>query len=863
MPGGKRKVYRFRIENSFSYTKNFKLLKEQSFGFDKLKDLAVALFKSKASKDEASKKVVKRNKIIMKGAMNKLFLYIGGAVVVLGIIFILMMSMMGGVQSVKAPSGPLSQISFKIIGSGVASYGEQSGVFTPFVVLEGNSSGVDNVYVQMEAATSPLPHTIYVLRSRAEQASGFNRFLTSLKSNFEGVGITVNELYLEDLDSVPPDSGAVVVIPTGYLPVELTKPDSDPSYNLRELVDSGLNVIYIGNDFTEGLLSQDRGRLIPGKDYSVSQIKSNLKLSSGSPSSSSDLKFISPKYTWTYEGNRASTSVIYGCVSVIKIGTGHLIVFPNSLDGGWTTPEDAASDVYKVIAEREWLTNYGEYLGSTSLLPVELHNGSFNALVFPNTGALNLTKGYAKVYVVGYSGDSKLPSAVASKYLKVSRNVKGTLSGPSVMLPTSLVNQTYRLKAYLNGDPNLYKQPVAIMVSIYNASYDPVSSELFTKQMIIPVEYSLESNFRPNVFTGNYLVKLYDPAGRTLAQMVFRVPDLSLEPIVLDWKRKRFRFKLISPETETDLTKALDGSTVIVDGKFKTTISVETVSNNVYAYFEVNDPKFNPVGQHTFKFTAVEGLTWSGSGTIYKEVWEEPYFIITLLVSGLLGVIGYLFKAKDTIKYSLDVPEFEVRKRVKVPLSTATIVQLIERLDKEYGWKYVPLKLKEIKSGLAKIHWQGRPLMVTDFNLKVILDILISRGIVREYLGYYGLEQWVKESGKSFEYLAMYRAVRDILITHAVRFTQLGESKFSDLHISTRKGEFEVVFSVGDPVAKALRALKSDNKVIVLFPTSDDLLVFWDRLYLFGIRVALFIIGYLKGVIHVMDFEEFKEFISK
>ena len=192
-----------------------------------------------------------------------------------------------------------------------------------------------------------------------------------------------------------------------------------------------------------------------------------------------------------------------------------------------------------------------------------------------------------------------------------------------------------------------------------------------------------------------------------------------------------------------------------------------------------------PEGKHYFEFTA---------GKLSKKItisnvkpppplFGDPIFWVAMLLSGGIVGAGMLFARKEEVYFAIDIPDFPLVYRTKIALPTSTVLEVFDKVNENYRWKYTPLTLHEIKNGFKEIYDQGKPRIISDYNVEFLLNKLEKRGLVKEALDYYGLTRWEKESGHSIVYLAMMRKLRDVCINNAVPFTQLDESPVADSEI--------------------------------------------------------------------------------
>ncbi|MGB9635596.1 MAG: hypothetical protein ACPL0A_03910, partial [Candidatus Micrarchaeia archaeon] len=261
------KSYKFTLKKKKEYTVKFKPLKEKSVGMDKIREIALAFIKTKTGKgDVKSAETMQKNKPILKGVMRKLFVYLGAVLILIGIIFAYILFMMqgAGIGVVAPVAREVPSLQLDIIDYGLANINGH-GVYTPYVILHARGNNVKEIGVFMEASDGPLYDGIYVLNSRREQGSRYSEFKDELQREFSKFGVSVNEIYLEELESLPEGSHPLIIVPTGFMPASLASPHGSGK-NAVELTRKGATIIYIGFGFDQGLMDERRGRIFPGTD---------------------------------------------------------------------------------------------------------------------------------------------------------------------------------------------------------------------------------------------------------------------------------------------------------------------------------------------------------------------------------------------------------------------------------------------------------------------------------------------------------------------------------------------------------------------------------------------------------------------
>jgi hypothetical protein len=188
-----------------------------------------------------------------------------------------------------------------------------------------------------------------------------------------------------------------------------------------------------------------------------------------------------------------------------------------------------------------------------------------------------------------------------------------------------------------------------------------------------------------------------------------------------------------------------------------------------------------PLGKHTFDFTA-GGLKASLNveHSRPKTIFDDPLFWMTIVLTGGIVGVGAIFARQEAVFFAIDIPDFPPVARTKIALSSDVVQSVFQKVNDTYRWQNTPLTTSEVKNGFKDIFYRGKPVYITDYNVEYLLDELEKRGLVKESLGYSGLTSWEQKSGRSIDYLALMRRLRDICVNNAIPFTGMGEAEEAD-----------------------------------------------------------------------------------
>lgn len=827
----KEKKYRFIISRNKNYKKKYNVTKKDPTPLDKLRELFV--YEREGGEDKPQAKVQKKNNLLKTlGMVLVAFVLVFG-----GLLFFIFSGLDTGV-----PVSPISErdmnININAIETGLANLGGHN-VYTPYISFNAETSKLHEVEYFIEATNGPLYNTVYLLNSRREQGTRYDEFKEELRKNLAIDGIKVNEIDLESLRNIPDKTSAFLIVPTGYMPVQLAHPDR----SFRKLAESGIHIIYIGYDFSSGLVDEEKGRIFP-EEYSVDAISSNLNIRAAAGGGVSGLNLRSSGIRYTVINRDESVvSDTYGSIPLIKwSGDGTLIVLPESLDSGWNTGKAAADDVTKIIRDEFQLKGFGRYIQLTT--PVRKRIGTNTTIndIIITDGKANIAEAYVRLVVRGYTYNAqgnRVFEIAETYYFHEQKEIKGTLLNNRYALSRDLSGSMSDLTANLNEERARFPSPIPIFLKVYSSKGEIVSQESFGTSYILPVDYTFTTQFNPRMSPGTYVLKLEDSSQvpYVFAKSIMQVPAVRLRVFgEHDWRENIFRFTVTTDElgSANQYTRSLEGTRVIINDEIVKTVRVYRMGNDYFA--EVRVPEgLEENKEHVFVFEAQEGLVYRGTSTITRQYYEELWFWLALILAIVPVGIGILLRTKEKPLYSIDIPEFEVKKVNKIKIKKDIFINLFDSINKDYNWNYMPLKLKEIKNGFRKITYMGRPVIIGDYNLSVILEKLKNDGEVKNHLDLYVLTKWEEESGHDYKYLAMFRKVRDKFLNLAIPFSNINERKDCDIYVKSYRGEFKFVLGEGNNLYERIyRSLGSKEKVILVFKDEEDKMKFNENITMMG-----------------------------
>lgn len=638
--------------------------------------------------------------------------------------------------------------------------------------LRYNASGLDNYTAMIYTYDKKIYSEVFLLRSDFEDSGDYSNFVSALRTEFEKRGVVLNEITINDLESMP--ETAVVIVPTGYLPYEILG-GGDSSITPDKLAERGIVIIYVGRPFSK--VYKD-GVVINTPE----ELKKNIPFDFDERAmlQSQGISLYQPLYT--VSGRNWGSSLTHGSVSVVTKGDGAFVFFPQSLSGGWQAkPEDptkagyqyAAEDIATVALEMPWASPDGD----PKIYNLEPTANSIYLLT-------NDFKGNEKSVLVWFYGTKKIGDqtidVVDRKVIRVSKQTNGAIFLPSgnAIVPSSISGQNVRFYISL-------AEPQAQQLN-FNLEIINDSGEIATSAPIplgrLSTQTEKELDVPLNLPRGEYLVAVVDDAGKRYAATYLSVSSIAIKYLGKGKEQSSYMFSISMDGKPIQLNEV----TVSVDnGKYGS----HTI-RNVIDKVEVNVKDYTggdalPPGNHSFKFKVgeLEDTYYLNIETPQIPFFSNPLFLGAIVLSLIILGVGFVFARKEEAAYAIDIPDFPPIAREKITLSSDVILSIFEKVNENYKWKYTPLKLNEIKNGFKDIYYKGRPIYLTDYNAESILQKMKKQGKIVQFLDYYAPKMWEERIKKPIQYLAMMRALRDICINNATPFTGLDESDKADSEI--------------------------------------------------------------------------------
>jgi hypothetical protein len=788
----RRGIYKFEAHKRYQFVLRYKVI--QRSGLDKLKESLSAFLAPKKTASPASAAAAKEAPA--PGGFNPLPIvaaFVIALLLVVGGLMLLMPNLSQGPITVEPVEKAL--LSDKVAYADVLTAGPRgSDDHVVMLLIDYNASGIENYSVSIKTYDDALPTEVFVLNSERVEASRYSDFLTALRKDLGSTGVVVNEISFAQLETVP--KGAEVIIPSGVLPEELLSGKG----NITRLMKAGVVVVYIGQSF-KSVLNGTLVKTTPEDQFESAGMAFD---ESSAPSCTDNFTLFQPLY------QVAGATMAYGCVSVVRLANGTMLFVPQTIDGGWRSdPVAAARDIARIVVETPWASP--DNAGSSYSLSAENQSTGISGtrLFF----SLPYTGRERSVKVSFYGLTPRGSSFQDMKTLRAGQAARGELYVPQLSVTsTKVTGEPIRMNANLE-ETNPASPSMFLLFTASNGTEVLRSPRGNINTQAQDVNLDVEIP----VDQGEYMVSLEDDSGTTYASTYLNVQSVSISGPYPGAKQALYTFQVDTPVTLNTLTVELDG------GSFKkdfNDVSAGQLSVDVSQYTGGDALAY---GNHTFVFTAGDfqkALTYSRA--MPPPPFPPELLLVVLLAGGIMG-IGLYFARQEKVFFSIDVPDFPPVSRTKIPLNTETVLSVFDRVNTTYRWEFTPLVASEVKNGFKNMYFRGNPIFITDYNTEFLLNQLVRMRKVKEFLDYYGLEEWEKKSGHSVRYLAMLRKLRDICVNNAIPFTQLGESEVCDSEMTVVGQQMFLHFYDKTNAADVLsRALVSLGKGITIVLFKDN-----------------------------------------
>jgi len=737
-------------------------------------------------------------------------------------------------------SGPIS-LNLSLAGSGVSTYSNGQ-LLVPYAIARYTSANLSQVGLYFDVYTkNPLPNiyylntTNYCYHCYSDSAVFAN--VTVFLAKYGVVGPTNKLFYINpsQLASVP--GGSIIIVPSGLIPVYML-PDSGfqlaGSENLLTLLNNSDTILYLGDNFSR---SSGPGGVIFSSSNVTTKVIANLGFNAG--------PFLNTNLTNNYFDFSNATfgfhlGSYFDSASYAGLNGGSVVSFSNTQKSGWKNSTLVAKDIARAISLHFWMDDLasGSYVSSLPSSGTTIGIPAF-------TTSLNNTKGvgqrvnssYGVLVGIVANANDFLERQIPVKMSYISN---GSLSAPtyvgqsqSVPLGVSInVNSTTPQLVVPHID--LYDKNLSFVTAI------PIPFFNTTSNINIIKYYSF------HIPSGTYVGVLRNFFNKYYSSAIFNVTSVTLTPISLGFGNGTFSFLVqsnnfpISNATYSiDLNGAYGYNGVLTNGQITYTVPKGTVIG--YGQERFNLHIFNS------EYSYIANNT--------QQVLNIPTIYIEFIIVGLaVLILNLIIKPPNRDEYYIDVPEFQQAKKVNVKINRSEILNVFDKVNFLYHWKYMPLTLEEIKSGVSNnIRYNNIPVSITMQNAALIMSRLIVDGEIVSSGGYYAPKKWMSDSGYDVEYLSIFRRIRDYCVGHALLFTDVGASEAADITLSKSGAQTHIVIYSSLGTMRNIE-VAPNFKTYVVFADEEKMLGFTEKLYKsYGNQAEMLKIGISYGYIRLVD----------
>jgi hypothetical protein len=755
----KKTTYKFTQIKKYQPKMHFIIKKSKKKLIDEILELITPKSKTQSAKTTAYLKQKKALDIKILGA---------GAIIFL-VILVLIFSLFGSFSAeqekpqAQALASFSGDIKYNVIDSGVLSYGGQADhKYQAYIILDQKAQNLSSLKLIAKLYYEDLPKQVFILDYYRDGADTYPEFRKRFQAYMEHYGWVVNDITLEDLKNLPPQS--TILILTGYLPKKLLGNEDFPS--IVDLAKKGNTIIYLGQPFDKVL--NEVGSIEKADAQKVSQLgikfETKTKLASAE-----NFSMQSPYYAASYQERQPN--LIWGSISLINLpNNGYILILPQALDGGW------AANPYLAAADIARLVNSQPHILPISVVEKEisLQNQTNRITLFFDPMQTTRAFGRITFKMVDKKNNTKYEFFDWPFYTTTNSDL---YVEDSIFVPTYLGGTRKVITLNLNENPlrevklsyEVYKDGVLLQSFPIEQGLTPTIVTRAT-----PVAFSLEP--------GDYILKVRDSNGNYYAGAKIKIKELDVDikgvSTSSGFKEGKFNITFYSQNNKVVVPY------VKIYVENKRDAPVKEYKNVEQVFYET--PTNFQRGEYTFVFDFggyIKRITKKYDVSL--DLWERT----DMQILGLLNIIVFIAIAYALTRpkkelFALDIPDFPFQEYKEIRLKPSQIIEVFEIVNREYRWDRMPLSSSEIKDGFLKLTLDGNPIVIGEYNLEKILDRMVEKNLLKTKFGYWIPTKWVEETyNNQSTKILMYRFLRDIFVNNAIKFSKLKITEGYDIKI--------------------------------------------------------------------------------
>jgi hypothetical protein len=700
--------------------------------------------------------------------------------------------------------------------------------YIPYVLLNYTNHNISQININVSIFKYAQPMSIYIVNESDECFDCGN--ITAIDNYFISDLITyniitnrsqINFVSPNQLNSVPDDS--IIIILNGLLPGDLLRNVSYNTTVLDSLLNRHESIIYVGKSFDSGFLfgSTPEKRQLPAYLYTI-------PFTSYASKKNNSFYFDNASFMFPVPGT--STIQNYSIyVTYENVYNGSIVAFPNS-PNSWKSANETGSDLAKAVKTLFWLPKYAS---GTRTITTTSRNSSGQVGVLLNSMIIPFNTNFSSKL----DSNGSIRIAIKSNATYVLRNSNNTYSyiytvpqlyyNGSIGMPAQVVtNDTADLNLTIYTGTNVTKQ-ILPHIGVYT-----LNNTLLFSTPVSSTPLNVTNNisiFDPQNFVlppgRSYIIRMFSYEGEEYAAALFNVSPVTLSLYAANWTSNQFKFQVTS------------------DGKPLTNLNYYMTLNNAYPssgtikngiiYYDGVPPQTPEIsGTLNFKIV-VSNSTFYYPPIIHNAIpfqLNSQYIVVGVVVVVMLIMIVFV-RAPNRDEFYIDVPNLPEGKKVEIRLKASDIVEVFDKLNISYHWRYMPLSKTEIKAAIASnIKFNNIPVGLTYSNVERILDQLTVNNLLVTADNLYAPARWIDASKHDIDYLATFKKLRIYLVTHAYLFTDIDTSTNSDI-VATLHNErkYIVIYSKTSNFQKV--PIYANSKTYLVFLNSFKLEEFKNNLY--------------------------------
>ncbi|MGI0100547.1 MAG: hypothetical protein ACREBH_02405 [Candidatus Micrarchaeaceae archaeon] len=701
--------------------------------------------------------------------------------------------------------------------------------YMPYVLVDYSVHNVSviNANVSLYKYAPPPTTMIYIFNTSNQcwQCGDTGAIISAMEQKLEDYGIiqgpqNITIVSASDLTSLPNDS--ILIIMNGLLPSQFLAPIGDTT-KLQYLLERHVSILYIGQNF-QSVIDQS-GAKRPTLNVLQNQtfpIYLDTSQFTGNSVTKQGFYFNSSTFVFT-NGTTYSKYLTYE-----NEFNGSIAAFSN-FTSSWKNANESGYDIAKAVREMFWLPIYasgtrtvntmalnssGQLGVLLNSLPLQQYNTSLPSEIDLN-GSLRIELAANGTYSYRTSNDV---------YYYMHERPELYYNGTLGMSTPIITNRTVQLSFTLltNSKAPLQLTPHVTIYTINNSENFGPGVALQLSNVTNGSTFELPQRFILPPGLG-YIIRLYNFQGQEYAAAFFNVSPITFTLIRSNITADQFTFSAIS---DGQPVKGLP-YTVELNGAYPSNGSI----TNGTIYYAV--PTGTPTIRGNLNFTiAVSGTNFH----YYTSYNPLPFSVnsqyIEIVVVFVIMLVMIMFvKAPSRDEFYIDVPNLPEEKKVPIRIKASEIVNVFDKLNVSYHWKYMPLSKSEIRYAISSnIRYNNVPVGLTYSNVERILDQLTVKKYLISTDDLYAPAQWVPESKHDIEYLSTFKKLRLYLVTHGYIFTEIDMSTSSDI-VATLHNErkYIVIYSQTSRFQKV--PIYTGSKTYIAFLNSYKLEEFKNSLY--------------------------------